>query len=172
MTAREFLEWALEDYDMEEALYCLGQYLGKGGSYFVSFPDAAVLGEDGNPLSEDSDEPADFQEYWQNHLNSEAAVKKFWEEAAGPGRPALSPEEKRKPHAYPLDAIMEALGLSNRDLLMVDDLKLGLDMAKSRSVDFAWAGWSDTAFVTRDFMKQNATYSFDAPSALEEFLMR
>lgn len=99
MTAREFLEWALEDYDMEEALYCLGQYLGKGGSYFVSFPDAAVLGEDGNPLSEDSDEPADFQEYWQNHLRGETAVKNFWEEAAGPGRPALPPEEKRKPRA-------------------------------------------------------------------------
>jgi len=99
MTAREFLEWALEDYDMEEALYCLGQYLGKGGSYFVSFPDAAVLGEDGNPLSEDSDEPADFQEYWQNHLRGETAVKNFWEEAAGPGRPALPPDEKRKPRS-------------------------------------------------------------------------
>lgn len=81
------------------------------------------------------------------------------------------PEEKRKPHAYPLDAIMEALGFSNRELLMVDDLKLGLDMARSLSVDFAWAGWSDTAFVTRDFMEKNATYSFGAPGALEEFLM-
>ena len=117
MTAREFLEWALEDYDMEEALYCLGQYLGKGGSYFVSFPDAAVLGEDGNPLSEDSDEPADFQEYWQNHLNSEAAVKKFWEEAAGPGRPALSPEEKRKPRSVKMsDAEWEEIQKRAADL--------------------------------------------------------
>lgn len=110
MTAREFLEWALEDYDMEEALYCLGQYLGKGGSYFVSFPDAAVLGEDGNPLSEDSDEPADFQEYWQNHLRGETAVKNFWEEAAGPGRPALPPDEKRKPRSIKMtDAEWEGI---------------------------------------------------------------
>lgn len=57
------------------------------------------------------------------------------------------PEFQRKPQPYPLDAIMGTLGFEP-DLLMVDDLKLGFDMA-GRNVDFAWAGWSDTAFVTR-----------------------
>ena len=70
MTAREFLNWSLDgvfEYDLEEALFALGQYTGKGGNYFVSFPDADVLDQDGNPLSESGDEPAGFQEYWENH---------------------------------------------------------------------------------------------------------
>jgi hypothetical protein len=65
MTAREFLNWALEgDFDQERALFELGQYTGKGGSYFVSFPDADVLDADGNPLEENPEEPAGFQEYF------------------------------------------------------------------------------------------------------------
>ena len=50
-------------------------------------------------------------------------------------------------------------------------LKLGLDMARSRNVDFAWAGWSDTAFVTTEFMTENAMHRFNTPHELEEFLM-
>lgn len=81
------------------------------------------------------------------------------------------PEPQRKPHPYPLDAIMETLGFQAKDLLVVDDLKLGMDMARSRGVDFAWAGWSDTAFVTSDFMTKHAPLRFSAPRELEEFLM-
>ena len=67
MTAREFLEFALdENFDQEEALFALGHYTGKGGSYFVSFPDADVLDADGNPLSENTEEPAGFQEYFES----------------------------------------------------------------------------------------------------------
>ncbi len=81
------------------------------------------------------------------------------------------PEMQRKPHAYPLDAIMETLGFESKDLLMVDDLKLGFDMARSRNVAFAWAGWSDTAFVTREYMMKHAPHQFLAPRELQEFLM-
>jgi hypothetical protein len=64
MTAREFLDWAIDgDFDMEEALFALGHYTGKGGSYFVSFPDADVLDADGNPLCENPEEPAGFLVY-------------------------------------------------------------------------------------------------------------
>ena len=67
MTAREFLEFALDgDFDLEAALFVLGHYVGKSGSYFVSFPDADVLDGDGNPLSENPEEPAGFQEYFGN----------------------------------------------------------------------------------------------------------
>ena len=67
MTAREFLNWALEgDFDQERALFELGQYIGKGGSYFVSFPDADVLDQDGNPLEETLEEPANFAEFFEN----------------------------------------------------------------------------------------------------------
>ncbi len=65
MTAREFLEWALDgDYDLEDALRSLGDYLGKG-THFVQFPDADVRDQDGNPLEENLDEPANFQEFYE-----------------------------------------------------------------------------------------------------------
>lgn len=83
MTAKEFLEWALEEYDLEDALRCLGDYLGRGDHY-TQFPDADVLDEDGEPLENSLAEPAGFQEHW-------AADTK-----AGPGRPPLPPEKKRK----------------------------------------------------------------------------
>jgi hypothetical protein len=69
MTARGFLNWALEgDFVFEEALFALGRYTGKGGSYFLSFPDADVLDADGNPLEENPEEPAGFQEYFANRF--------------------------------------------------------------------------------------------------------
>ena len=60
-TAREFLDYAGEDCS-EENLYLLGKYVGKD-DHFLSFPDAFVYTEDGEPLSELPDEPVAFQEY-------------------------------------------------------------------------------------------------------------
>lgn len=89
MTAREFLNWALDgDYDLEDALRALGSYIGAKETYFIEFPDADVLDQDGGPLEESPEEPAGFQEYW------EAGTKV--EELAEPGRPPLPPEKKRK----------------------------------------------------------------------------
>jgi hypothetical protein len=89
MTAKEFLEWALdEEYDLEDALRALGSYIGAKETYFIEFPDADVLDQDGGPLEESPEEPAGFQEYW------EAGTKV--EELAEPGRPPLPPEKKRK----------------------------------------------------------------------------
>lgn len=63
MTAREFLSYAGWEGDLEKGLAILGRYVGKGSSYYISFPDAEVLTEDGESLSELPDEPAAFQEY-------------------------------------------------------------------------------------------------------------
>ena len=50
------------------------------------------------------------------------------------------PPEQRKPAPFPLEDIMERFGLSAGDLLMIDDLKPGYDMALSCGVDFAAVG--------------------------------
>lgn len=63
MTAREFLDYAGWDGDLELGLAILGRYVGKGSDYYVSSPDAEVLTEYGESLSELPDEPAAFQEY-------------------------------------------------------------------------------------------------------------
>ena len=61
MTAREFLKWA--GYEASEAnLYKLTEYVA-GNIDFSQFPDAEVTIEDGTPLNECADEPAQFQEW-------------------------------------------------------------------------------------------------------------
>lgn len=60
-------------------------------------------------------------------------------EAAGLPTPELifdwaCPEGKRKPHPYALQETMRILNLKPEELLMVDDLKPGYDMAKACGV--------------------------------------
>lgn len=81
------------------------------------------------------------------------------------------PEPERKPHPFPLDETMKVLGLTSKELLMVDDLMPGYDMAAARNVDFAYAGWSDTAFAAGAEVRPVAKYAFDRVAALNDFLM-
>lgn len=66
-------------------------------------------------------------------------------------------ENQRKPHPYPLEQIMKTYELSPKDLLMVDDLKPGFDMAQRCGVDFACAGWSHQIDAIANEMKKNCT---------------
>jgi len=79
-------------------------------------------------------------------------------------------EEKRKPRPYPLNEIMRVYNLKPNELLMVDDLKPGYDMARSCGVDFAYAGWSNQIPKIVEFMKKNCDYYFDSVKKLEKFL--
>lgn len=80
-------------------------------------------------------------------------------------------EEKRKPSPWPLDDIMEHYGLSSRELLVVDDMMPGCQMAQKRNVDFAWAGWyRQTAPEITDMMERHCDYSFRTTEEFEKFL--
>lgn len=81
------------------------------------------------------------------------------------------PQEKRKPSTYPLETIMKTYSFSPDQLLMVDDLKPGRDMAKSAGVEIAYAGWSrESVPEIGALMRSWCDYSFDTPRQLEEFL--
>ena len=67
------------------------------------------------------------------------------------------PVEERKPYPFPLEDIMRRFGLERSELLMIDDLKPGYDMAKSCGVDFAAVGWSSDVPQIESFMRQNCT---------------
>ena len=56
-----------------------------------------------------------------------------------------APREQRKPSAYPIQTIMHAFGLKEEDILVVDDLKIGYEMAKNAGVKMAFAGWGRQA---------------------------
>lgn len=81
------------------------------------------------------------------------------------------PAGKRKPAPYPLLDIMEKYGLSSQQLLVVDDLKAGSDMARSAGVPFAFAAWSKLEVPEiRAYMERISDYAFSSPAQLKSFL--
>ena len=79
-------------------------------------------------------------------------------------------EELRKPNPYPLLDIMEKTGFDAQQLLMVDDLKPGYDMAKSCGVPFACAGWGHYLPEITDYMRKNCDYYFSTVQEFSDFL--
>lgn len=80
------------------------------------------------------------------------------------------PAEERKPNPYPLEEIMRRFGFSHGELLMLDDLKPGYDMAKRCGVDFAAAGWANDIPEIEGFMRENCDKYFKTIPELSEFL--
>lgn len=80
------------------------------------------------------------------------------------------PVEQRKPSAYPLQKIMETFGLNREDLLVLDDLKPGYDMAHAAGVRFAAAGWANDIPLIEDFMRHNCDLYFKTVEAFGTFL--
>ncbi len=62
-------------------------------------------------------------------------------------------EDKIKPDPYALNEIMRIYGFKPEEILMVDDMKPGYDMAKSVGVPFACAGWSHLVPEIKEYMK-------------------
>lgn len=68
------------------------------------------------------------------------------------------PKEMRKPAPGTLFDLMKRYDLSPEDVLVVDDLKPGYDMAKAAGVDIAAAGWAHNVRGIADFMTENCEY--------------
>ena len=80
------------------------------------------------------------------------------------------PPENRKPDSWALFEIMKQFYLKPEEILVIDDLKPGYDMAVSAGVDFAGAGWSyDIPFI-ENFMRANCSNYFKTVRELDEFL--
>lgn len=80
------------------------------------------------------------------------------------------PQEQRKPHPWPLEQIMKRFDLRPSELLVVDDLKPGYDMAKAAGVPFAAAGWAYSVERITRFMQENCDLYFATPKELAAFL--
>ena len=80
------------------------------------------------------------------------------------------PNERRKPNPWPLEEIRRRLDLRPEQMLMVDDLKPGYDMARAAGVPFAAACWAYDVPEIRAFMARCSALCFDRPEALEEYL--
>ena len=65
---------------------------------------------------------------------------------------------------------MRIYRLGPEELLMIDDLKPGYDMAVRCGVDFAAAGWANDIEEIERFMRQNSRYYFKTVEELDKFL--
>ncbi len=82
-----------------------------------------------------------------------------------------SPPEQRKPSPWSLERIMESFGLRPEELLVIDDLKPGYDMARAAGVPFAAAGWANDIPQIEDFMRKNCGRYFKTVEGLRDFLL-
>ena len=80
------------------------------------------------------------------------------------------PLERRKPYPWPLEEILRHYALSPSELLMIDDLKPGYDMATACGVDFAAVGWANDIPAIERFMRQNCQNYFKTVAELAAFL--
>lgn len=80
------------------------------------------------------------------------------------------PVEERKPYPFPLEDIMRRFSLEASELLMIDDLKPGYDMAVRCGVDFAAVGWSSDVPSIEAFMRENCSRYFKSVEELCGFL--
>ncbi len=80
------------------------------------------------------------------------------------------PDEQRKPSPYTLFDLMKRYGLSREEIIVVDDLKPGYDMARGAGVDFAAAGWAYDVSEIEEFMRKNCDYYLKDVSQLHEIL--
>ena len=65
---------------------------------------------------------------------------------------------------------MEAFRLPPEELLVVDDLKPGYDMARAAGVPFAAAGWANDIPKIEAFMRKNCDRYFKTVAALKSYL--
>ena len=108
-----------------------------------------------------------------SHSLRENILRDFREN--GPPEPSMVfgwdlPREHRKPNPFALDRLMAAMDLAPEEMLVVDDLKPGYDMARQRGVPFAAAGWAYDVPEIRAFLQQNCPLYFGTVEELRRYL--
>ena len=78
--------------------------------------------------------------------------------------------EQSKPNPWPLERIMARFALRPEELLVVDDLKPGHDMARAAGVPFAAAGWANDIPEIEQFMRKNCDHYCKQVSDLARLL--
>lgn len=75
-----------------------------------------------------------------------------------------------KPDPFALEEIIRIYGFKPEEMIMLDDMKPGYDMAKKVGVPFAAAGWSHIVPEIREFMLKNCDMYFKTVDEFEKEL--
>lgn len=77
----------------------------------------------------------------------------------------------RKPGVYPVQAVMERFCAAPEQVLVLDDLKPGRDMAIAAGVSCAGAGWGHDVAAIRSVMREQCHWYFRTIEAFRQFLL-
>ena len=80
------------------------------------------------------------------------------------------PKEYRKPSPYTVTDLIARYGFDRGEILMVDDLKPGFDMARSAGIDFAAAGWAYNVPKIAEFMRRHSDFYLTSVEELAKLL--
>jgi len=80
------------------------------------------------------------------------------------------PSEQRKPSPYTVLEVISDFKLDPCEVLVVDDLKPGYDMARAAGVDFAAAGWAYDVPEIEEFMRASCDFYLKSTKELYSLL--
>ena len=81
------------------------------------------------------------------------------------------PREKRKPAPFTVLDVCEKHGIKPSEVLVVDDLKPGFDMARSAGADFACAAWAYDVPEIAAFMRERCDYYLESVAELSKIVL-
>lgn len=79
-------------------------------------------------------------------------------------------ENKRKPNPFPIYEILKTFRLKPEDVLVVDDMKPGILMARSAGVEVAAAGWAYRIPEIEEYMRSNCVEYFSTVKSFRSFI--
>ena len=80
------------------------------------------------------------------------------------------PKENRKPSPWCINDLAKRYGVNPEEILVVDDLKPGYDMARQAGARFAAVGWAHHVRTINDFMRKNCDYYLESTDELRALL--
>lgn len=78
----------------------------------------------------------------------------------------------RKPHPHAVHEVMRYFGLPPGEMLVVDDLKPGVAMARAAGVDAAAAGWGHDIPVIRHWMSRHCVAYLSTVEDFAQFILQ
>jgi len=79
-------------------------------------------------------------------------------------------KSKRKPAPYPVFQILEQFQLNPKDVLIIDDLKPAITMARKAGVAIGAAGWGILVPEISDYMKKHSDFFFSTIEDVRKLL--
>jgi phosphoglycolate phosphatase/pyrophosphatase PpaX len=81
------------------------------------------------------------------------------------------PHDQRKPAPYPVLETMRRFALAPHEVLVVDDLKPGIEMARAAGVDAAAVGWAHDIPLIREWMQRTCVAYLATVAEFREFVL-